>query len=115
MDSLTAEHSLAEICALQWSGCVAEAASAFVAMPAEKVRVIAYEEFVRDPVRGLRAICDFLRFDAECADLDHLVRDVSVASVGRGAGQLDGATCTRVEELAAPGRAALMELVGPKL
>ena len=110
MDRQLEEYSLPELCAAQWSACAERAAKAFLAMPPDKVLVIAYEEFVSAPSSGLQRICDFLAVDIDSPPRRDLVADVSDRSVGRGRRSLDADTRVRVGQLAAPGLEALAEL-----
>lgn len=107
MDSLVADHSLPEICALQWNACVEGAATALAALGPNRVHAMAYEEFVSAPVEGLAAVCRFLGAEATATALETAVASVSDRSIGKGARALEPATRRQLEPLAEPGCRAL--------
>ena len=57
MDSLLADHSLAQICAIQWKQCVDFATASFDKMPEGKVYKVRYEDFVKKPGKEMEGIC----------------------------------------------------------
>jgi len=107
MERLARRHCLAEICALQWNACVGLAVQAFAAVPAERVHVTRYEDFVKAPAAGLRLICDFLGVEPEPPTLESAVKNVFDRSVGKGAHELDTSTRERIAALTASARSAL--------
>ncbi len=107
MEALVERHSLPEICALQWTGCVERAAAALAELDPGRVHALAYEEFVSAPVAGLAAVGRFLGVAAPAATFEQAVAPVSDASVGKGAAELDAETRRRLKPLVEPGRAAL--------
>ncbi|MEF8982645.1 sulfotransferase family protein [Thiohalorhabdus sp.] len=99
MEELLAEHPLDEVCALQWRRCVASAAAAFAAMPAEKWLEVAYEDFVTAPERELGRVLDFLGIEAGAAERQEAVAGVQAGSIGKGREALDGDAVRRLERL----------------
>lgn len=110
MERLLHDHDLAEICALQWRECVVRSAEAFAAMPAGKVHVLSYEDFVAAPRSSVEAVCGFLGRAPELAVLEDSVRDVTERSVGKGRDTLTARQVAAVEALAQPARTALRRL-----
>ena len=107
MAELVRRHSLPEVCALQWSACVQEAARALAALDPARVHALGYEDLVGRPAPGLEAICRFLGVAAPPAAIERAVAGVSLDSVGKGERELDAPTRSLVLGLAEPGRAAL--------
>lgn len=108
--TLPEQHSLFELCAMQWNACVKLAAEALKGMPPRKVHVVSYEDFVASPVRQLRAICSFLDVEPYYP-LDQAVQAVSDSSVGKGMHDIAPSIRTRIAERVAPAWAALSELL----
>jgi hypothetical protein len=101
MDILVANHTLVEVCALQWSRCVGAATQAFDRMPAHKVHRLRYEDFVSDPVRCLRDICKFLEVDLDEEAARAAASQVRTESVGRGARELEAGDTEAIAPLIA--------------
>ena len=81
-------HSLNEVCALQWQACVKEAEMAFAIIPKDKVHAVKYEEFVKAPRQSLETILDFINYQANEESLEKAVSEVSDGSIGKGRSQL---------------------------
>ena len=84
MQFLLKNHTLTEVCALQWQRCVDRSERAFSSMPADKVVRVRYEEFVREPVKELSRIIRFIGLDIQPSKLVQAVDGVSSRSVGKG-------------------------------
>lgn len=84
MPNILANHTLNEVCALQWQRCVEKAEQAFSQMPAEKVVRVRYEDFVREPVQELTRILEFMGKEVEVDKVAKAVKGVSSRSLGRG-------------------------------
>jgi hypothetical protein len=84
MHSILQNHTLNEVCALQWQRCVDKAEEAFSAMPADKVVRVCYEDFVRDPVQELTHILAFMGKEVEPEKIAKAVEGVSPHSLGKG-------------------------------
>lgn len=84
MPDILANHTLNEVCALQWQRCVEKAEQAFSQMPAEKVVRVRYEDFVREPVQELTRILEFMGKEVEVDKVAQAVKGVSSRSLGKG-------------------------------
>lgn len=84
MDSLLKQHTLEEVCALQWKRCIDSAMVAFGGMDSRKYLEVEYEAFVRTPVSGLRRVMEFLGRDSSEDAIRQAVRGVSQRSLGKG-------------------------------
>lgn len=84
MRSLMCEHTLNEVCALQWQRCVDKSEQAFALMPVDKVIRVRYEDFVREPRTELSRIVKFIGLDVQLDEIARAVAGVSSHSVGKG-------------------------------
>lgn len=84
MQNILQNHTLNEVCALQWQRCVDKAEEALSAMPQEKVIRVRYEDFVREPVLQLTRILEFMDRDIEPDKIAKAVEGVSPRSLGKG-------------------------------
>ncbi len=89
LDEALANHSLPEVCALQWQRCVELSEAAFSRMPEGKVARVSYEAFVDQPAAELRRIAEDLGLAFDPETLDDAVKGVSARSVGKGREALD--------------------------
>ena len=78
------QHSLEEVCALQWERCVDLSEQAFHSMPKNQVIKIKYEEFVNNPVEVLRQVLSQLGVKHTDEQLRESVVNVSAKSIGKG-------------------------------
>lgn len=92
-------HSLPEVCALQWQRCVELSEAAFSCMPEGKVARVSYEAFVSEPEGELRRIADELELRLDTNALGNAVKGVSARSVGKGREALDDATAVAITSL----------------
>lgn len=79
MQELLKQHTLEEICALQWKRCVERAEVDFAGMDQDKVCRVRYEGFTEDPGKETRRVLDFLGVPAEEEELKRAVADVRPA------------------------------------
>lgn len=84
MQEILQEHTLNEVCALQWQQCVDKAEEAFSRMPEDKVVRVRYEDFVRNPVTELSRILEFLGKEVPLHGIELAVERVSPRSLGKG-------------------------------
>lgn len=84
MQSILQNHTLNEVCALQWQRCVDNAEKAFSEMPADKVVRVRYEDFVHQPVQELARILEFMGKEVEPDKITRAVEGVSPRSLGKG-------------------------------
>lgn len=91
------ENSLDEAATIQWQRCVERSREDLRHLPSRQVIEVVYEEFVRDPVRELERVLDFLGHP-EAMD-DSAVSGVSTGSVGKGRDQLGPEAADRLDRL----------------
>ncbi|WP_421844383.1 sulfotransferase family protein [Marinobacter algicola] len=84
MQEILQNHTLNEVCALQWQRCVDKAEKAFSEMPADKVVRVRYEDFVRQPEQELTRILKFMGKEIEPDVIAKAVEGVSPRSLGKG-------------------------------
>ena len=84
MPSILQNHTLNEVCALQWQRCVDKAEEAFSKMPSEKVFRVSYEDFVRQPEQELTRVLQFMGKDVAPEQVASAVKSVSPRSLGKG-------------------------------
>ena len=84
MQSILQNHTLNEVCALQWQRCVDSAEKAFSGMPADKVVRVRYEDFVHQPVQELARILEFIGKEVGPEKITKAVEGVSPRSLGKG-------------------------------
>jgi hypothetical protein len=99
MQNILQNHTLNEVCALQWQCCVDKAEEAFSVMPEGKVVRVRYEDFVRQPVAELNRILKFLGIEAESTQIEAAVKGVSPRSLGKGRSALGQEEVARLERL----------------
>lgn len=96
------QHSLAEVCALQWQRCVELASESLALLPADQVWQVRYEDFVTDPAAHMKALCGFLGIPTDSIDLGAVTAGVSPRSVGKGRKRLSAEQMAAVERLLHP-------------
>ncbi|WP_363174760.1 sulfotransferase [uncultured Halovibrio sp.] len=85
MQAILRNHSLNEVCALQWQRCVDKADEALSRMPESKVLHVSYETFVREPEAEMRRILSFMGHDEVPDDtIANAVAGVSSKTIGKG-------------------------------
>lgn len=99
MQSILQNHSLNEVCALQWQRCADKAEEAFSQMPADKVVRVRYEEFVRQPARQLTRILEFIGKEVAPGEIARAVKGVSPQSLGKGRQALGEQEVAKLEAL----------------
>lgn len=99
MDSLLKNHSLEEVCALQWKRCIDRSIEALISLSSNRWVEVAYEDFVQSPRLELERILTSLGFKAESLALDQAVDKVSKASLGKGRSELKESQIHRLEPL----------------
>lgn len=98
MDDLLVQHTLEEVCALQWQACVERAAQVFASIP-ERVFRLRYEDFVSRPAELLQGIGDFLGLAVTQEQASRLTAGVSSRSIGKGREQLGSEGVARLAPL----------------
>ena len=99
MQTIMQNHTLNEVCALQWQRCVDKAEEAFNAMPEDKIVRIRYEDFVRQPALELKRLVKFLGIEANTMQIEAAVKGVSPQSLGKGRSSLEKEEVARLESL----------------
>ncbi|PHR95989.1 MAG: sulfotransferase [Leeuwenhoekiella sp.] len=99
MQTILQNHTLNEVCALQWQRCVDNAEKAFSEMPADKVVRVRYEDFVRQPEQELTRILKFMGKDIEPGAIAKAVEGVSPRSLGKGRNALGEQEVANLEAL----------------
>ena len=84
MQETLQQHTLNEVCALQWQQCIDKSEEAFSRMPEDKVVRVRYEDFVRNPVAELSRILEFLGKEVPQHRIERAVERVSPRSLGKG-------------------------------
>ena len=82
MEKAVRTKSLLEVCAEQWARCVEKSLEQLETIESERVYRIRYEDFVANPVRGFRPLCDFLGVQISLGEAERCVEGVSARSVG---------------------------------
>lgn len=99
MPTILQNHTLNEVCALQWQRCVVKAEEAFSAMPENKVIRVCYEDFVQQPAKQLARILAFIGKEVPAGGIARAVEGVSAGSLGKGRKALGDEEVSRLEAL----------------
>lgn len=99
MQTILQKYSLNEVCAIQWQRCVDKAEDALSQMPKDKVVRVRYEDFVREPVKELTRVLDFMGRDIEREKVVKAVGCVSPRSLGKGRKALGDEEVANLEAL----------------
>ncbi|MBV1880770.1 MAG: sulfotransferase [Pseudomonadales bacterium] len=88
MSVILDEHSLNEVCALQWERCVNKAEKFLDVMPEGKVIKVKYEDLISDPKVEIRRLVEFVGKSVGEEELVGFISDISASSIGKGRRQL---------------------------
>jgi len=99
MDGILKQHSLPEVCALQWKRCVDNSAEVFSSLSNDQWIEVGYETFVTRPVEELKKILDFLAFKLPDDTIEKMVQNVSPHSIGKGRKGLGKETMAQLRPL----------------
>jgi hypothetical protein len=99
MDAMLANHSLAEVCAEQWSRCVLGAAHSLMGVPADCVCYVRYEDFVAQPARELDRLAASLGISLHADKKRRIAASCLIDSVGKWRRELDPETVKTIEPL----------------
>lgn len=102
MPRILKEHTLDEVCAIQWQRCVDSSASALDGIPQERKCFLRYEDFVVNPEEGLSSVLEFLGRHANADAVADAVSSVSSRSVGLGRENLGEEKVAQLERLVRP-------------
>ena len=95
------QHSLEEVCALQWQRCVDLSEDAFSEMPQDKVIRVSYEAFVAKPVDELTRILQSLGIEIDEESVKKSVRNITDRNIGKGREALNNKQLEDIERLVA--------------
>lgn len=84
MQCIIKNHTLNEVCAIQWKECVEKADAALSLLPQNQVCRIQYETFVKEPKSELNRVLKFMGVEASEKQLEHATIGVSAKSIGKG-------------------------------
>lgn len=84
MPDILENHTLNEVCALQWQKCVDKAENELTKLSEDKVVRVKYEDFVTNPRDELNKILSFLNYESNESDIGSAVNGVSNKSLGKG-------------------------------
>lgn len=101
MDKTLLNHSLNEVCALQWQACVQKAEEGLADIPAARVCRVKYEDFCRQPATELTRILEFVGVSVAAEHIGKAVAGVSASSLGKGRQALGESEVKRLEILVA--------------
>lgn len=99
LEGALSQHSLEEVCALQWERCVDLSEKAFSELPSEKVVRVSYEGFVSNPSLELTKILKSLDMAFDEGTIKKAVSGVSSNSIGKGRSALSTDQLRGVEGL----------------
>lgn len=101
IDQALSEHSLVEVCALQWQKCVDLSDDALSKIPESRVVRVRYEDFVSRPVEELTKILQQLNVEYDDLALKKAVSGVTDKSIGKGRKALNNKQRSDIEKLIA--------------
>ena len=101
METIQANHSLQEVCALQWKACVDNSERDFTIFPQDTLFRIKYEDFVREPVADFARLADFLNKPVPDHLNDYLRNNVRSSSIGKGRKTMNDETIAKLRPLLA--------------
>ena len=84
LDAALIQHSLEEVCMLQWQRCVNLSEQAFQQMDDDRVVRVKYEDFVSAPVEELMRIMQELKIPFKSEQVRTAVKLVTSKSIGKG-------------------------------
>lgn len=99
MSDILQNHSLNEVCALQWQKCVDKAEEAFSSMSASKVIRVRYEDFVTKPTQEIDRILEFIGQEVGSEEIRQAVKPVTPSSIGKGRKALGVREVSNLEQL----------------
>jgi hypothetical protein len=99
MQELLADHTLTEVCAIQWRQCVDKAEKELAELPESRVCKVKYEHFVKRPEGELARILDFMGVQVTQRQIASAISGVSDKSIGKGRAMLGEEEVQRLEVL----------------
>ena len=75
--------SLVEICAKQWRKCVDHSSKYFDDIPKEQRYKLKYEDLVKEPVRNLKELANFIGVEVSDLSYDLITQNVKLNSIGK--------------------------------
>lgn len=102
MEALLDEHTLYEICALQWKAAVEMSDQAFSTMSDEVTLRIRYEDFVISPKKEFKRLLSFVDFKLIDPEVEKMLVHVSAKSIGNYKKELSKDELTSINQLLKP-------------
>jgi len=99
LDDALKNHSLEEVCALQWMRCVEKAEDELGSIEPSRIHRVRYERFVSDPAAELTKIIAFLGLEKVSGPIERWVAPVKTDSVGKGRREMKSDRMLSVENL----------------
>ena len=99
MQDILNNHSLNEVCLLQWKHCVEQSLKAFEGMSSDKLIKVCYEDFVTNPNKELHQILEFIGKTSSKEDISVATKNVSSESIGKGREALGAKEVKKLEPL----------------
>ena len=93
------QHSLEEICALQWKHCVDSSSKSFSHMSQDNVIRVSYESYVKNPFIELKNILEFFNIPFDDDGIKKSIASVTSDSIGKGRKALDEDSAKNIERL----------------
>ena len=84
MEAIVKNHSLLQVCALQWKACVNRSKEELSKIDPERVIKVKYEELVARPGDEFMRIAKFLGREVAPDVLNEVIQSVAIGSVGKG-------------------------------
>lgn len=88
MKNLLNDHTLDEICAIQWKECVNLSEKGLDPLPNNRVSRVKYEDFVNNPEIELKRLCLEANIETDDKTINLAVKNVSNRSIGKWSKQL---------------------------
>lgn len=102
MDEVLKNHSLTEVCAIQWQKCLERAEAFLESLADDRVIKVRYEDFVAEPEAEISRLVDFIGIGDDKSAVKAMAQGVSARNVGKGRSELSNDELNSVNQLLAP-------------
>ena len=99
MPSWLHEHTLNEVCALQWRACVESSEKALSSLDPKRLIRVKYENFVTNPREETERIASFLNKELNQVAYEQLSTKINAKSVGKGRASLSNQEVKKISLL----------------
>ncbi|MBL4900943.1 MAG: sulfotransferase [Colwellia sp.] len=99
MQGIVSNHSLNEVCAIQWQQCVEKSEEGLSKIESERIHRLSYEGFVNAPAHELGKILEFVGVEAGAGEIELAIGNVSNRSLGKGRASLGEGEVKKLEAL----------------